>query len=332
MISFRQADLRDKLHSVGEASIIFTLDYDTFADGSKKYFIASDTAGGFEFINASDMFMNEVESFMKTQGFEKTSYGAWKKYLPKTQDTVQYLEGYFSEGGILRRLRESGFFGAAIMDYSNADNFQLTLQISKGNAVAKRADIVDRITKRYIIYNRVWVDANNKRANYSKDVETWSGIYRNIPDTIQVHDGAVDLSDKSKIYSALNTIGYHTVAWKNEATRIIIVLAKDRLNDHRRADLLERVKNLGVKDLVFEKGYMVHQGDGTDLYTFDCRNGGNIGADIVPPIKGALNMEDEILSAEYTKCLNQLWAWGYELKDIEYDNVGQRIILKVKKK
>jgi len=102
---------------------------------------------------------------------------------------------------------------------------------------------------------------------------------------------------------------------------------------HRQSDLLDTVKNIGVIPLVFEKGYSLGENVGSITYTFDCRNGRALGAELVPPIKGTVSDSGEILSCEHTNMIQQLWHWGYEVVgEIEYLNDKQQIVFKVKKK
>ncbi len=236
MISYRKADLLDKLRATGEAEIVFTLGYDEFKDGSREYFVASDSGGGFDWGNSNDLFKAEVEYIMeKALGFHQTSYGAWKRGFGDESVTTRYLEGFFAEGGILGRFKERGFYAASIIDVSSGDEFQVTVVISKNN-----------------------------------------------------------LSKK--------------------------------------ADLYNKIKDMGVKTLIFEKGYLVHNGRGSNTYTYDCANGRTIGADLVPPIKVTQDLEDHILSTEMTKFLQQLWAWGFEVVETIYDDEKQRVMYKVRKK
>jgi hypothetical protein len=106
---------------------------------------------------------------------------------------------------------------------------------------------------------------------------------------------------------------------------------------YRNADLFQRKRFNEEKTLVFEKGYLIHNGRESATYTYDCSNGTIINAPMVPPIKGTVMTEGEndgkIVSAEYTNFLQQLWAWDFEVVSIDYgEENDQQIRITVKKK
>lgn len=102
----------------------------------------------------------------------------------------------------------------------------------------------------------------------------------------------------------------------------------------RKSDLINSINRDRTVELVFEKGYMLHEGRGSDTWQYDCKNGMAIDAGAVPPIRVTIIPDGSVNATEQTRLYNQLEFWGLDPIEIDYNRNGDpdHVYIKVRKK